>query len=800
MRRPLLLLTLLLGFSGGLVLTLGSTAGASPADPTSRTVTQPDGSTFVGRLYGDEFVNGLETDAGYTLVQDAGGTWTFAEATAAGRLRSSGLRPGTSGRPPASAELAPHLRDTVALAEAGDARLEAAEDGPTHTPPAVGTQPVLVVLARFSNRNLTTTPADWAETFFAADQSVADYYDTASFGALDLVPATEIDDAVSGSVDDGVVVVDVDGPHPNSGRNFGTFQTTVNAILADPQLDAAVDFSAYDDAPNGNGDGLLSPDELHLAVVVAGTEAAQGCATPSIWAHRNALAAPVVTAEGIVLGDEAVNGGYLTGGELQCDGAVQQATLGIWVHEFGHDLGLIDLYDVDGSSGGVDSWSVMGIHWLALPGEPIGTRPPLPDPFSRSQLGWLTPTEVTTTTDDLTLASSASSDEVAQVLENPAGVDIGFLGGGGTGEYFLVENREQEGYDIALAGCGLLVWHIDESRYYNGDDDARLVDVEEAGGGESQSGFADAEDPFPSETPPNAVFDPSSGPNSGFNSGLPTGVALSDFSPTCGPSLSLDVEPGGAFIGRPANDRLANARAIPLFDSGLVTVQGHNVGATHQVGEPAHDGAPGRSSIWYSFRPPRAGYVNLTTESTFREVAAVYTGTHVGNLTRVESVRGVPPGGGSGSPAAPESINRGLGIRVERNVRYLVAVDTLTPGHTGGLRLFLDYDEARPDVRPVRRYVAPGRRPELRVQIRNTSVVDTLRVYQLVEGSTSLQALDCPDAFLLDPGEARTCRVRTPVSGGPGATLRGKITAWIEWPVSGRFANIADSWFARVRG
>ena len=136
---------------------------------------------------------------------------------------------------------------------------------------------------------------------------------------------------------------------------------------------------------------------------------------------------------------------------------------------------------------------------------------------------------------------------------------------------------------------------------------------------------------------------------------------------------------------------------------------------------------------------------------------------------------------------------------MESNVRYLVALDTLTPGDTGGVRVFLDYDEARPDVRPVRRVVDAGEPPELRVQIRNTSTVDTLRVYRLAEGTTSLPALDCPDDFLLLPGEARTCRVRTLVTGGPGTSLRGKVTAWIEWPDVGRYATIADSWFARVR-
>ena len=124
--------------------------------------------------------------------------------------------------------------------------------------------------------------------WFGTDQSVADYYDEASFGLLDLEPATESDTALGGRADDGVVVVDVPTAHPNSGSNFAVFQDTVNDILSDSQLDAAVDFAAYDT----DNDNHISPDELHLAVVVAGTEAAQGCNAPSIWAHRNSLDRP----------------------------------------------------------------------------------------------------------------------------------------------------------------------------------------------------------------------------------------------------------------------------------------------------------------------------------------------------------------------------------------------------------------------------------------------------------------------------------------------------------------------------
>ena len=793
MRRPLryLLFTLALGL--GVLVGLDA-ASASPADPRPQTLTQPDGSTFTARLYGDEYVNGFETLAGYTVVQDAAGTWSFAEPTPGGRLRPSGLRPEAGGRPPSGAELTPHLRDEVALAAAESERTGTAEAG-EGTPPAVGTQDVLVVLAQFQDTSLSTTAVDWSELFFGADQSVTDYYDAASFGQLDLQPAAE----TQGTADDGVVVVTLPGNHPDSGRNFSGYNAVARQILAAAK--ASVDFAAHDLVINGgNGDGLLSPGELHLGIVVAGTEAAQGCPGPSIWAHRSPLNSPL-TADGVVLGDDEADGGFFTGGEMQCDGPVAQATLGIWVHEFGHDLGWIDLYDIDGSSAGVDTWSVMGLHWLALPGEPTGTRPPLPDPFSRSQVGWLTPTEVTTPTTDVPLTSSATTDDVLQVRDNPDGVDVGFLSGGGTGEYFLVENREQAGYDIALAGCGTLVWHIDEHRSENADDHARRVDLEEAGDANRQWGFADDQDPFPSENPLNDHFGPDTRPSSALSSGLPSGVDLSGFSPTCGPAVTVDVDPGGPASGPPPNDRLANApliRVSPFLAQSHRTAAGHNVDATRQPGEPRHGVAAGNSSIWWAFEAPRNGFVNLTSESTFRETIAVYTGSSITGLRRVQAVRGVPPGSGAGSPPVPESVYQGLAFPVERNVRYLIAVDSLVAGVEGGIRLAVDYDAAYPEARPVARPAA-GERPLIRVRIRNASESDRLEVYNILEGSTSLDAVDCPDAFVIPPQQIRTCHVRPPVSGPAGAQLRGKVTAWIHWLNLDRYSSVSDPWFTRVR-
>eukprot|EP00727_Mastigamoeba_balamuthi_P003035 m51a1_g12729 hypothetical protein (156) ;mRNA; f:1133-3498 len=51
---------------------------------------------------------------------------------------------------------------------------------------------------------------------------------------------------------------------------------------------------------------------------------------------------------------------------------------------------------------------------------------------------------------------------VVQFGENPNGVDWQWLDHPGTGEYFLVENRQKVGLDIGAPGSGVVVWHVNE--------------------------------------------------------------------------------------------------------------------------------------------------------------------------------------------------------------------------------------------------------------------------------------------------------------------------------------------------
>jgi hypothetical protein len=197
--------------------------------------------------------------------------------------------------------------------------------------------------------------------------------------------------------------------------------------------------------------------------------------TLSVWGHHNPLLnseAPTLDGKKI-LSVDGNNGAYTQFGENQGD---HQATIGLIVHELGHDLDLPDLYDVDPSNGetnGVGDYSVMGRgSWASLLGEEPGDTPVHFDAWSKVFLGFETTIEiplgpdtvVTLNAIDTTNPTSLSQYNIYKVLTmNPD-------------EYFLLENRQQgasSGFDQGLSvytySSGIAIWHIDSgiiSEYY----------------------------------------------------------------------------------------------------------------------------------------------------------------------------------------------------------------------------------------------------------------------------------------------------------------------------------------------
>lgn len=133
---------------------------------------------------------------------------------------------------------------------------------------------------------------------------------------------------------------------------------------------------------------------------------------------------------------------------------------GVMAHEFGHVLGLPELYAPNKVHEGIGIWGLMGQGTWAGRGD----LPPHPCAWSKLVLGWVDPI-VVERTQRVTLPNVAQSAQVVKIYAK---------GPHEPWEYFLIENRVQRGADRRIPGPGLLIWHVDERQtsYRRSQDDA----------------------------------------------------------------------------------------------------------------------------------------------------------------------------------------------------------------------------------------------------------------------------------------------------------------------------------------
>jgi hypothetical protein len=120
----------------------------------------------------------------------------------------------------------------------------------------------------------------------------------------------------------------------------------------------------------------------------------------------------------------------------------------------------------------------------------------------------------------------------------------------------------------------------------------------------------------------------------------------------------------------PANDNFASAQALAAALP--VAVNGSNVDATKEAGEPQHIASSiGTSSVWYSWTPSASGSVTVevcVVPSTFFGVGAVYTGSAVGGLT----------------PVGTRKTRCRINLEAVAGTTYRIAVDGFTASGTSG--------------------------------------------------------------------------------------------------------------------
>ncbi len=470
-------------------------AEAVPVCPEGVLVKQPDGSFFSLYLRGDEYFSWTETAEGYPIVQDpSDGFWKYARPDANKAVFNpvAGARVGSSDPaalgPSGSLRLSRAVLDAerqarwktvmatpVSLPLPAASESSSDEEEPPLPPeqpiPVSGTKTIrnIVLLACFSNHwdsaNGTVNASygrvnvgEYSNLFNQVNHtsdgavgSVRDYYSEVSYGKLTV---------------DSRIAAWVQLPYNES--YYGTNSPSTDANWRQMISDAinAADAAGFDFSQgDSDGDGWVDC----LTVLHSGLgEEYSGNPSTCIWSKQGEMST-VVSKDGVSMKrchtEPALRG---------WTGSTSIIRIGTICHEMGHFFGLPDLYDYSATTSGLGSWSVMASgSWNGS----TGSRPAHFCAYCKYMLGFAKPTTM----------HAAAGATLPRVEDNAS---IFLLRDGMTnGEYFLVENRANTGFDADTARIfpGVLIHHVYTQSANNdlGTWTHPLVKIEEADGDNS---------------------------------------------------------------------------------------------------------------------------------------------------------------------------------------------------------------------------------------------------------------------------------------------------------------------------
>ena len=478
---------------------------ADLASPTPFMAKQPNGLEL-SILNRGNHLQGWHEYNGWTVVKNDDGWWLYAKANDKNILIPSNLKVGIDNPEQYPMMLQKGIRPEprVLIDNAPIPDLNSTRTDTFHVP---------LLLVEFPDANAVYSPEEidmvmnqegYTHLNNENSGSFRDFFQEISYG--NFLPIAEVSEWFMAS-----------NGHDYYSYNNGYQRVRELIRTAVDDLEAAgFDWSNFDNDNDGYVDALN--------VIHQGPGAEEGDYS-NIWSHKSSLGNLSVSYDGVIISS------YNISPEIQNGNLV---AIGVLAHEFGHALGLPDLYDTDYSSSGSGKLALMASgSWGTSNNSPW--YPATMIGWCKEQLGWVEVVEINDDLDAVSIEQTYSNNIVYRV-DHPQVEE----------EYWLIENRQKIGSDTLMPTPGLTIWHINDNMAegwaVNNDEPYYGVGLEQADGmfALENGGPSNGGDVYPGTTN-NREFSNSSNPNTNSLNGVPSMLRIDNISDP-GDFMTFDVE------------------------------------------------------------------------------------------------------------------------------------------------------------------------------------------------------------------------------------------------------------------
>lgn len=383
-----------------------------------KTLRLTDGTEVRAQLCGDEHLHYWTTEDGTRLARQQDGTFAAADMEQLGRKATARRAKLQTGK---------RLAHTININK--QTRRVAIGEKTHYT----GKKKGIVILAQFTDVKFkSANNLEKYKKILNGENynvspfkgSVADYFKAQSAGQFELE-------------------FDVVGPYTMSNKRsyYGRNDNDDNDVNPEAMIveavkaaDAEVNFKDYD----WDGDGYVD----QVFVLYAGTGEADSYDEEAIWPHMYELSA---TNRSLKLDGVTIDT-YACSNEIDMDGGIEG--IGCFCHEFSHCMGFPDFYDTSYSGQfGMSAFDLMDSG--AYNGDTF--RPAGYTAHEKMMCGWQEP--IVLNDEDVHVANMQpmSSHGQTYIIYNEAHPD----------EYYMLENRQQTGFDTSYPAKGLMITHVD---------------------------------------------------------------------------------------------------------------------------------------------------------------------------------------------------------------------------------------------------------------------------------------------------------------------------------------------------